>query len=345
MIYFDNASTTETIYNTEPQFNPSSVHKGGIDSARHLHDAKKFLIEFTGLTNHNVYITSGGTEANNIAILGFYAANKRTNIKYQSLLWEHPSISEPMRFLSESADVNISIEPEITDNTFISISQVCSETGDVYDLKKLSDKLKKHNNAILHVDGAQGFAKYPVPEFADIYTISGHKIHAPVGIGAIFIRKSVKIKPIMFGGSQENGFRPGTENLGGLLAMNKAAANYSHSNVAEIKDYLSNLSRELDNAYIISMGEKVSDHILTMNFTGIKGEVLANLLSEKGLYVSTGSACRSSKKEKNSLFLMGYDKETADSSIRLSFSYTNTMEEAIKAKEIIKEAINTLRRV
>jgi len=360
MIYYDNASTTHPItVQSEVCANPSSPHEGGILAERKLGSARTQLYNCLNEVNknapQNIVFTSGGTESNNLALLGFAFANRRKDILFLTEPWEHPSILEPLKFIKKQGLGRVTIAPHSKWESVLphggtclaAISHVNSETGDINDMSAIASKLKSENpNTVVLVDGAQGCFK----EFADLtnvdmYSFSAHKFHGYTGVGALAIRPSIRLAPIMYGGGQENRLRPGTENLHGILHMADAAS-YSASRekqiIIDINKTISQLAQELPEVFINGQ-QNASPYILNMSFAGVKGEPLVHLLSQKGVYASMGAACRSRSNKKTVLEDMGFDKHIAECAVRFSFSHFNTLEEAQIAKKIIADCVTYLR--
>jgi len=301
-----------------------------------------------------VIFTSGGTESNNIAVLGHVLQHIRQGTALASFPYEHPSILAPIAFAiarSWARGVGMDAIPP-QGQVLVSVSHVNHETGDINDIAAISAQAKAANpNAIVLVDGAQGFSKEPIPACANIYTFSGHKCHAPTGVGGLWVGSGVRLTPIQHGGGQENDYRPGTENVSAIVQMAGAvkdlcanmAVNSTH--VSKIKAEIASLQNILPDVSVNSQGESTSPYILNMSFLGVKGEVLVHALSEKGLYVSMGAACRSRKRARPALQLMGYGAHIAESAIRLSFSHLNTLEEAHTACELIEAEVRRFRKM
>lgn len=348
MIYFDNAASTPLCEAakeilTQDYGNPSSPHALGLEAERALKIAAKQLAGLLFCKSEEIIFTSGGTESNNLGILGAAFALKsarghKNDLRILASNHEHPSVIEPLNYLASLPGFKVSFTSDFEqDADMICISQVSSETGDIYNIEKSSD-------AILFVDGAQSFCKIPPPACADIFTFSAHKIHGPMGVGGLMLRKEIRLAPLMYGGGQQNRLRPGTENVSGILAMAAAVSNSftDSSKIQNIKNIISSLADELPDTHINQVSEKASPYILNISFLGVRGETLTSLLSSRGLCVSMGTACRSAKKE-SALSAMGFSKQRAESAIRLSFSVMNTEEEAQQAKEIIKASVKELR--
>ncbi|MCL2286316.1 MAG: cysteine desulfurase [Firmicutes bacterium] len=358
-IYFDNASTTPLLlYGDDILGNPSSPHGLGIAAERKLTDARAAIAKILNCNPAEITFTSGGTESNNLALLGFAMANRRKDVTFMAQPWEHPSILEPLKFIKNQSLANVLIAPYQewknckSELRLAATSHVNHETGDINDIAAVAATLKKdnHHTTIL-VDGVQGFCKETANLTGiDMYTFSAHKCHGPTGTGGLMARSNVRLLPLLHGGGQENKLRPGTENVHGILRManissklwSKQADNHIHT--AKIKTKLAELASELPNT-TINFKENTSPYILNMSFLGVKGEILVHVLSERGIYVSMGAACRSRKNTKTALEAMGFSEEAANSAIRFSFSHLNTIEEVDRAKVTITECVNQLRKV
>ena len=358
-IYFDNAATTPPLQHTAESLlgNPSSPHAMGIAIERKLTIARATIAEILNCPHNEVIFTSGGTESNNLALIGFAMANRRKDVTCMAQPWEHPSILEPLKFIKAHGLANVLIAPyEAWHNCkahirLAAISHVNHETGDINDISAMAAALKKDNpHTVVLVDGVQGFCKEPANlSNIDMYSFSAHKCHGPTGTGGLMVRNNMRLVPLLYGGGQENKLRAGTENVSGivhmadtakLLRQNQAG---NHNHVAKIKLKLTELANELPNVTVNSQHHNSSPYILNMSFLGIKGEILVHLLSEKGIYVSMGAACRSRKNTKTALEAMSFAPEVANSAIRFSFSHLNTVEEANTAKQIIIDCVTQMR--
>ena len=356
MIYFDNAATSPMLSSVKELMqqdfgNPSSPHAFGLSSERAIKKAAKEIASILSCQGDEIIFTSGGTESNNLGILGAALALKSSrgpkgNLHIMASKHEHPSVIEPLMYLAglPGFSVDFAAPSEwkdffCEDTAMACLSQISGETGDLF------SELQLPAATLLFVDGAQSFCKIAIPKRADIYSFSAHKINGPTGVGGLMVRKGIRLQPLMYGGGQQAKLRPGTENTSGILAMVLAAKEIclaDHSNVKKIKAILSSLAEEIPAAFINQSSDKASPFILNMGFTDVRAETLTSLLSSKGLYLSMGAACRTSKKG-SALEAMGFSKERAESSIRLSFSIMNTEEEAIRAKEMIKKSVDELR--
>jgi len=368
-IYFDNAATTPLIpqqgnslnpscisarnsNNVIRQFaNPSSPHILGLQAERTLGNARDGFAGLLNCKSNEITFTSGGTEANNIAIIGSALAHRRQGISVFADPWLHPSVLEPMRFVGEQDYLNID-KPAVK---FFCLPFVNSETGDICNTSAEAEKIREANKnckVIIFVDGVQGFCK-EVPDLSgvDIFSFSAHKCHGASGVGGLFIRNGTKIQPLMFGGGQERGLRPGSENIEGIVSFLNIAENL-HSNIKANKAFVhdiytivESIKNDLPDVFVNNLGENFSPYILNMSFLGVKGETLVHLLSERGLHSSMGAACRSRKNVKTALEHMGFAPERVASAVRFSFSVLNTIKEAETARDIIVDSVKQLRRM
>ena len=361
IIYFDNAATTPPFNEAELywQMNPSSPHLGGIAASRSLETTRSIIKRILNTQDGNIIFTSGGTEANNIALLGFATTLQKQVLNCFSEPWEHPSVLEALKHLQSEGLVNTHVSPRsnwqipASGHVLVTLSHVSHETGDINDIKNISADIRNINpEAVIHIDGVQGFCKETVQlNNISMYSASSHKFHGSGGAGFLFVKKGLRLKPLFFGGSQENGLRPGTEPVNQIINMGQAAEKLHANSAANresvnaIKSVLANLSNEIPDTFINSLSNNTSPYILNMSFLGLKGEVLVHLLAEKGIYTSMGAACKSRKKDKSALESMGFSRERAESAIRFSFSHQNTMEEVNRACEIISECVTQLRKI
>ena len=364
-IYLDNAATTRVsekaaneVYKvlTSVYGNPSSNHSIGIEAEKIIYESRKKIARLISCDADCIIFTSGGTESNNLAIMGSINIKDIRNKKIITSGVEHPSVIQCMKNL-ENQGFNVNyiapnkegiIDPKIIwdlidENTvLVSIMHVNNETGNIYDIKTISKGIRyKNPSTIIHSDGIQAFGKMNINiDYLDVdlYSFSGHKIHAPKGIGGLYVKKGINIKPIILGGSQENKKRGGTENVSGIAGMGIACEEINiDENLEHIKTLSSFLLKELSvisNIHINSIGN-VLEYILNFSIEGQKSEIILNKLKDKGIYVSNGAACSKSMYSKV-LKNMGIDKKYIDSAIRVSFSKYNTLEEVEKLIECIK---------
>ncbi|MCQ2471087.1 MAG: cysteine desulfurase [Clostridia bacterium] len=355
--YLDNSATTpvcpeaikainQTL--TECWGNPSSLHYGGIEAADMVGEARHAIARKLSCADDEIVFTSGGTEANNLAVFG--AANayraKGTRIILSSV--EHPSVNEPARQLEmQGYDVvrircdkfgrldERQLMASITPSTaLVSIMAVNNEVGTIQPVEKIRMAVKKANSrALIHCDAVQAFGKMPLKPYSmgvDLMTISSHKIHGPKGVGALFIKKGTRIVSRTFGGGQEHGIRPGTEPVPAIAGFGAAAAalpdiNYQLKKTAELRDYLLFRLRELDGV-VINSPEDALPYVTNISVLGFPSEVLLNFLSEMNIYVSGGSACSKGHKSRV-LASMNLDTQRINSALRISISRYTTKAE------------------
>lgn len=374
MIYFDNSATTPVLpraaaaasrYMTELYYNPSAAYSPAVKLEREVNEARGSIASALGCSGAEVTFTSCGTESNNTALFGTLKAMHGTGRVIISAA-EHPSVYEAAMELKEAGrDVVLApvtetgavdaaaLEELTTPNTrLVSCMHVNNETGAVNDISAIYAAVRKRApGCLVHSDGVQAFMKLDVPK-CDLYSVSGHKLHAPKGVGALYVKSGTRIKPYLVGGGQESGMRSGTTNAPGIIAFAEAVRDYSahrreyNEAVLAVKKRLySNLSRISDvrlNGPDLDSG---APHILNVSFMGVRGEVLLNALSEKGICVSTGSACAAHKRGKNRVLnAMGITGERQDGAVRFSFSHLNTVREADAAAAVIEEQVAFLRK-
>ncbi|HEY9577825.1 MAG TPA: cysteine desulfurase family protein [Pseudobacillus sp.] len=376
MIYFDNSATTKpykealaafTKVNEQFFGNPSSLHQLGMQADRLLSEARKQIASLMGGKPEEIIFTSGGTEANNLAIKGAALANKQRGTHVITQETEHPSVLNTCRQLEDLGfnvtylPVDVSgrislqeLERALTGDTIlVSIMHVNNETGTIQPIEEISQLLKRYPKVLLHVDDVQGRGKVELNlEGIQLCSLSAHKFHGLKGSGVLYKKKGVKLSPLLSGGNQESGWRSGTENTGGLIAMAKALRLTEEKRLEgfekmkELQQFLRTELEKISGTVIHTPKEGCAPHILNFSIAGTKGEVLIHALEERGCYLSTTSAC-SSKQKKTSTVLtaMGVPTNVADSSIRLSLSYENTIEEAQAFIRLLTETIPTLTKV
>ena len=375
-IYFDNAATTphteEVIESVvvgmkEYYGNPSSLHKLGLNAERMLLTSREELAKTINATSDEIFFNSGGSEGNNFVLKGISKpGNNIITTKF-----EHPSVLNALNELREqgvivhelSLDENGEVDLEelksfIDKNTvLVSIMHVNNEIGTIQPIEEIGKIIKDNSTrAKFHVDGVQSYGKIAIDvkkANIDYLTVSSHKFHGPKGVGFCYIRKGLRLKPLISGGGQESGFRSGTENLPGVMGMvvaakmAQASIKESYKKVWEIKEHFIEKLKGIENIKINSpQKENISPYILNVSFTGIRGEVLLHALEENGIFVSTGSACSSrGGKESHVLKALGLDYKDIDGAIRFSFSRFNTIEEVDLSNEALKKSLLFLRRV
>ncbi|MBQ2864674.1 MAG: cysteine desulfurase [Clostridia bacterium] len=366
MIFLDNASTTKIYdealkeYNEQSVnnfYNASALYKSGSDVLKQLNKARANLIKLLGgSTIDNLIFTSGATEANNMAVNGSIRKNCGKLVFSYA---EHPAIFNVAKnlqnqgynveFVDLTKDGVVDEEDfkqKIKGASFISVMHVCNETGAVNDIKRLVRIAKTENkDVIFHSDGVQAFGKIAVNVKdlgVDLYTISAHKIHGPKGVGALYVKKGINLKPSVFGGGQEFGLRSGTENTCGILAFNVAAQKIvenqkiNFSCVTKLKEeFLHELTNNFD--VIINSTNACSPYIISFAVLKVKAETILHMAEEQGVLISNGSACSSKHTDNRILSAMGIDPNTIASSVRVSFSEFNTTNEVVTAAKVIKE--------
>ena len=370
IVFADNASTTKIddrvwdyMCSLKEQYgNPSSNHSLGKQAREIIDNAREIIANKINASPEEIYFVSSGTEANNLAILGFINANMRRGQHIITTQIEHAAVIKPMEYLQENGyDVSFLpvnkqgrlnldlLQNDIYSDTFlISIMLVNNETGVIQDIAKIGNIAKK-NGIVLHSDcvAAMPHIDINVKELGlDIMSISGHKIFAPKGIGILYINKNINIKPIIFGGGQEFGLRSGTENVLGIAGLGKAVEILTHNdNAYKLTEALKSfMLSEIPDVHINSPNDGIP--ILNISFEGVEGNVLAQMLSDKGIYVSTGSACSSNKHSPSHVLkAIGLTNKQALSSVRFSFGKYNTYEEILYIQETLINLISKIRNV
>lgn len=366
MIYLDNAATTKPCAEAiaaaancaERCFgNPSSLHKMGIEAEKVINSAKKTLLKRLNKEGEIIF-TSGATESNNLAIFGTANALKRRGNRIVTTAIEHPSVSEPMKKLTERGFEVVSLKPAdygspaefeealaaaVDEKTILlSFMAVNNETGYIINSKSLYETVKrKYPSCVIHVDGVQGFCKVPI--FADTVSLSAHKIHGMKGVGALYKAKNVRLLPTVYGGGQQSGLRSGTEPVELIAAFEAAVNAYPESFTvfSELRHKLMSHIQQLS-GIIINSGNSV-DNIVNFSVTGIRSEIMLHFLEEKGIFVSSGSAC-SKGKVSPVLAALGVSPKNADSAIRVSFCRDNTENDPYELAKGIEEGIKRFRR-
>ncbi len=351
-VYFDNSATTrpfdEAVQSAlnvmrENYGNPSSLHRLGMNAENIIKDARNTVAKKLGVLPEEVYFTSGGTESNNIAIIGVCSAMRVKGTVITSKI-EHKSVLECFSYLEKcgfnvvyldvTADGVVDLQQldEVADESvcLVSIMHVNNETGAIQPVEQISKIVKAKNpKALIHTDDVQGFCKVPFnTKSVDMISVSAHKINGLKGTGAIYIKKGIKVNPVIYGGGQEKGLRNGTENVPGIAAFKTAVEKYTVIG-NDIKKYIADyVINNIEGCRINSVGE-CSPYVLNISVLGLKSETILHLLEMHNIYVSSGSACSSNRPQlSHVLIAYGLDKQVVESSIRLSFGYDNTLEQA-----------------
>ena len=374
IVYLDNSATTKVYDEVAVKMaavmldsygNPSSLHTLGLDAEKLLKEARKTVASVFGADDKEIVFTSGGTESDNMAIVGAYNARKRESNHIITTTIEHPAVLETVKNLERQGakvtyidvDRNSMLDMDALREAIsggaavISVMAVNNETGAMMPLC-LVNEVK--GNAILHCDAVQAFCKEEIENLpADLISVSAHKIHGPKGIGALYIKNGVKIPSLIEGGGQERGLRSGTENLPGIVGMAEAV-----KRTMQDKDGYERIKR-LNLKLRNGLAEEISDirfnspengvpYILNVSFLGTKGEVLLHKLEQEGIYVSTGSACSSGRNGKagsHVLKAMGLSKEEIEGAIRFSFGAFNTEEEIDYVIDKVAKAVGEFRKL
>lgn len=373
MIYLDNASTTKPSEPAKLAFldacdnfgNPSSLHRIGLKAEKIVTSARETVADAIGVSPKTIYFTSGGTESNNIAILGYCRANYKRGNHIITTLVEHPSVISPFEQLKEEGfmvdfvrvdewgRVDLEhFESLLKDNTIlVSIMAANNEVGTIMPVKEIKQIMKeKSKKAVLHVDAVQAFGKIPLKPVewgVDMMSLSSHKIHGIKGTGALYTRIE-NIKPIMQGGGQQKGMRQGTENVPGIAAFGAAVKeiNTDNSLMLKCRETLKyKLSENIKNISFNGSDEYQTGYVLNVSFKGIKAEILLHTLEDKGIYLSTGSACSSNKPmPSHVLTAMGCPREEIEGAVRISFSEALTDDETETVVREITAAVEQIRK-
>ncbi len=378
-VYLDNSATTRTLPSVatlmtqimcEDYGNPSSMHRKGVESERYVRYSREVIAKSLKVQEKEIVFTSGGTESDNMALIGGAYANHRAGRHIITTRIEHPAILQTCAFLEEQGfDVTYlpvdrqgvirleDLERAITKDTIlVSIMHVNNEIGAVQPIAEAGALIKRINpNILFHVDAVQGYGKlriYPKRMNIDLLSVSAHKIHGPKGIGFLYINEGAKVRPIIFGGGQQKGMRSGTENVAGIAGMAKAVeelfadfdakANYLYG----LRKHFIDGIMELDGVQVNgAIDNAAAPHIVSVSFQGIRSEVLLHALEDKGIYVSAGSACSSNRPSVSAtLKAIGLDKQYLDSTLRFSMSIFTTAEELDYTLESLYELLPKLRK-
>ena len=370
-IYLDNSATTRVLKEaadaaysamTENYGNPSSLHKKGIEAEEIMNAARKEIAAAMGVDPAGLYFTSGGTEANNLALIGGAEARKRRGSKIVVSAYEHDSVMKSAKYLEENGffveyifpNEEGVITPEavfaaVDEKTvLVSVMLVNNEIGTIEPIKDVVRIAKKHG-VLVHTDAVQAFCKIPFRGEklgVDMITVTAHKIGGPKGVGALWIKKGARVIARNLGGEQEKQVRAGTEALP-LIAAFGAAAKLSFAAMPEFEHRMEELEHRLisaiENEHGIVLNSKPNalPAIVNISVLGIRSEIMLHYLEEKGIFVSSGSACAKGEKS-HVLKAMGYSPERIDSALRISFGRENTPEDVDALVAAIKSAMQEL---
>ncbi len=378
-VYLDNSATTvccTAAANLMQQLlvadygNPSSMHQKGVEAEQYVKEASAIIAKTLRCKEKEIVFTSGGTESNNLAILGSALANARSGKHIITTAIEHPSVKNTMLFLQEQgyeiSYLSVNEAGEISleelkgvlreDTILVSIMMVNNEIGTIEPVAEAGALIHQHNpKTIFHVDAIQAYGKMrivPKNMNIDLLSVSGHKIHGPKGVGFLYIKEKTKIRPTMFGGGQQRDMRSGTINTPGIAALG-AAAKEAYGQLEEnaaqlhtLRAYFIQQLSLLENVTVNgACAEKSAPHIVSASFPGVRSEVLLHALEDKGVYVSAGSACASHHPATaTTLVAIGLDKAHQESTLRFSLSCHTTKEELDYTIEALQSLLPMLRK-
>ena len=378
-VYLDNSATTRTFPEVaelmtkimcEDYGNPSSLHMKGVEAEKYLRYAKETLARILKVEERELLFTSGGTESDNMALIGCALANCRRGNHLITTQIEHPAILQTMRYLESQGyrvtylpvdpcgrirleDLRKAMTPE---TILVSIMHTNNEIGALQPIEEAGALIKQMNpDTLFHVDAVQGFGKsriYPKKMHIDLLSVSGHKIHGPKGSGFLYIDEKVKIRPLILGGGQQNGMRSGTDNVPGIAGLGVAAEmvytdfDKKIQHLYDLKERMAEGLSKLGDITINGMPlREGAPHIMSVTFHGVRSEVLLHTLEEFGVYISAGSACSSHKRKPSAtLTAMGLSRADVESTVRISFCEENTFEEVDYCLEALGKTIPMLRR-
>lgn len=379
-IYLDNSATTKSYESvaelvskvmTEDYGNPSSMHMKGVEGERYIRYAKEVIAGNLKVSEKEIFFASGGTESDNLALIGTAMANRRAGCHIITTCIEHPAVLQTMHFLEGQGfhvtylpvdhngvirldDLRCAIR---RDTILVSIMHTNNEIGSLQPVAEAGALIKSINpHIVFHVDAVQGYGKfriYPKKMNIDLLSVSAHKIHGPKGVGFLYVNEKIKISPIVFGGGQQKGMRSGTENVPGIAGLGKAVE-MIYENLEEERTAMYAL-RERFMRGVMSIpdvkinsaaGEAGAPHVISVSFRGIRSEVLLHALEEKGIYVSAGSACASNKapKPSDTLRAIGLERELLDSTLRFSLSVFTTQQEIDDTLQALYDIVPMLRK-
>lgn len=377
--YLDNSATTRcskaaadkmVLLLTEDFGNPSSLHMKGVIAEKYINEAKKKIARTLKCQEKEIVFTSGGTESNNLAIIGSAMANQRAGKHIITTQVEHASVANTMKFLEDNGfeitylgvnhDGRISLEELKAamrpDTILVSIMQVNNEIGAVMPVEEAGKLIKEINpSTLFHVDAIQSYGKLhisPKNMNCDLLSVSGHKIHGSKGSGFLYIKDKTKIKPIIYGGGQQKGMRSGTENVPAIAGLGVAAEEiYTDLDTKieamyALKSHFINEVTRIDGVTVNGLTDKTSaPHIVSVSVQGVRAEVILHTLEDKNIYVSAGSACSSNKPAVSAtLKAIGLPKELLDSTVRFSFCVDTTIEEIDYAIKVMQDVVPKLQK-
>ena len=379
-VYLDNSATTKAYDEVgelvrkvmcEDYGNPSSLHRKGMEAEQYIRNAKETFAKLLKVQAKEIYFTSGGTESDNLALIGTARACKRRGKHLITSSIEHPAILNTMRYLEEEEGFQVTYLPVdrngrisldalrdalCKETILVSVMYVNNEMGALEPIKEASAIVKSYNRDIIfHSDAVQGFGKYriyPKREGIDLLTVSSHKIHGPKGVGALYISEKVRVHPIIFGGEQQKNIRSGTENVPGIAGF-ALASRMIYTNLEEKTERMRRLKarfvdgiRKIDHVKIHGyVDDNSAPHIVSAGIGGVRSEVLLHALEERGIYVSSGSACASNHPGISGVLRgIGVEREYLDATLRFSMSEFTTEEEIDYVLKTLYNCVPMLRR-
>ena len=377
--YFDNSATTRVFDSvkdivvktmTEDYGNAAAKHTKGVEAERYIREARSIIAKSLKVEEKEIVFTSGGSESNNMALIGAAMANQRGGKHIITTNVEHSSVYNTLGFLQDQG-FDITYLP-VDSNGHISISQlreslrpetilvsvmyVNNEVGSVEPIEDIGKVIKEEQpQALFHVDAIQAYGKYkiyPQKLGIDFLSVSGHKINGPKGVGFLYVREKTKLSPVLFGGGQQKGIRSGTENVPGIAALGEAASlayQDLEKNASHLRFLRERLIQEVKKIEGVTVtgesGERFAPHIVSVSVEGVRSEVLLHALEERGVYVSAGSACSSNKPSvSRTLLAIGLKQELLPSTVRFSFCAETTEEEILYAAGCLRELVPFLRK-
>ncbi|MFR0075793.1 MAG: cysteine desulfurase family protein [Blautia caecimuris] len=378
-VYFDNSATTRCYDSVkdivvkamiEDFGNPSAMHLKGVEAEKYIKSSAESLARLLKVQEKEILFTSGGTESDNLALIGATLANKRSGNHIITTSVEHPAVSQPALFLQEQGFEVTYLQVDSRgvvkmdalkavlreDTILVSVMYVNNEVGAVMPVEEIAALVhEKSPKALFHVDAIQAFGKYriyPKKMGIDLLSVSGHKIHGPKGVGFLYINEKAKIQPQILGGGQQGGMRSGTDNVPGIAGLGAAAVEIYKNleenveNMYRLKEHIAQGLEKIGDIRINGMDlREGAPQILSISVMGVRSEVLLHSLEERGIYVSAGSACSSHKRKPSAtLAAMGMSKDQIESTVRLSFCEENTIEEADYFLQVMGELVPMLRR-
>lgn len=378
-VYLDNSATTRCFDQVaqlaakvmaQDYGNPSSMHLKGVEGEKYLRHAREVIAKNLKVNEKEILFTSGGTESDNMALIGTAFANQRAGRHLITTQIEHPAILQTMQYLEKQdfevtylpVDANGQVKLEELkralrkDTILVSIMHTNNEIGSLQPIAEAGAIIKRFNPSIVfHVDAVQGYGKFriqPKRMNIDLLSVSAHKIHGPKGIGFLYINEKIKIHPIIWGGGQQKGMRSGTENVPAIAGMALAIEMIYQNLDEEIEKLYQLKQRFIDGAMKIEdvkinglTGRDSAPHVVSLSVRGVRSEVLLHALEDKGIYVSAGSACASNKPAVSAtLQAIGVEKDLLDSTIRFSFSVFTTPEEIDYTLQNLYDIIPILRK-